>query len=56
MQETQEMRVWSLDWEDSMEEGMKPTLVSLAGETHRQKSLAGYRPWGREELDTTEAT
>ena len=24
------------------------------GESHRQKSLAGYRPWNHKELDTTE--
>ena len=26
--------------------------VFLPGEFHRQRSLAGYRPWGHEELDT----
>ena len=26
----------------------------LPGELHRQKSLAGYRPWNHKELDTTE--
>ena len=26
------------------------------GEFHGQRSLAGYSPWGRKELDTTEAT
>ena len=31
-----------------------PTLVFLPGELHGQKSLAGYSPWGRKELDTTE--
>ena len=33
-----------------------PTLVFLPGESHGQRRLAGYRPWGRKELDTTEAT
>ena len=28
--------------------------VFLPGESHGQKSLAGYSPWGREELDMTE--
>ena len=28
--------------------------VILPGELHGQKSLAGYSPWGRKELDTTE--
>ena len=26
------------------------------GESHGQRSLAGYSPWGRNELDTTEVT
>ena len=30
------------------------TPVFLPGECHQQKSLAGYSPWGRKELDTTE--
>ena len=32
----------------------QPTPVSLPGEFHGQKSLAGYSPWGRKESDTTE--
>ena len=31
-----------------------PTPVFWPGEFHRQRSLAGYSPWGRKELDTTE--
>ena len=34
----------------------QPTPGFLPGESHGQKSLAGYSPWGRKELDTTEAT
>ena len=34
----------------------QPTLVFLPGESHRQRSLAGHGPWGRRELDTTEAS
>ena len=30
------------------------TPVLLPGESHGQRSLAGYSPWGRKELDTTE--
>ena len=30
-----------------------PTLVFLPGEFHRQRSLAGYNPWGHKESDTT---
>ena len=33
-----------------------PVPVFLPGESHRQRSLAGYSPWGCEELDTTEMT
>ena len=32
------------------------TLVFLPGESHGQRSLAGYSPWGHRELDMTEAT
>ena len=31
-----------------------PTPVFLPEEFHGQRSLAGYSPWGRKELDTTE--
>ena len=34
----------------------QPTPVFLPGESHRQRSLVGYSPWGHKELDTTEAT
>ena len=34
----------------------QPTPVFLPGVVHRQRSLMGYSPWGRKELDTTEAT
>ena len=34
----------------------QPTPVSLTGEFHGQRSLAGYSPWGHKELDTTQAT
>ena len=32
------------------------TPVSLLGESHGQKSLWSYSPWGHKELDTTEVT
>ena len=47
MPEMQETQVQSLGWEDPLEKGMP-------GESHGQRSLAGYSPWGRKELDTTE--
>ena len=34
----------------------QPTPVFLPGESHGQRSLAGYSPWGREESERTEAT
>ena len=50
MQETQ---IRSLGRENPLEKGM-PTLVLLPGESHGQRSLVGYSPWGRKESDTTE--
>ena len=32
----------------------QPTPVFLPGESHGQRTLAGYSPWGHKELDTTE--
>ena len=32
----------------------QPTPVFLPGESRGQRSLVGYSPWGRKELDTTE--
>ena len=32
----------------------QPTQVFLPGKSHGPRSLAGYGPWGRKELDTTE--
>ena len=32
----------------------QPTPVFLPGESHGQRNLAGYSPWGRKESDTTE--
>ena len=34
----------------------QPTPLFLPGESHRQRSLMGYIPWGRKESDMTEAT
>ena len=36
---------WSREWQ--------PTPVFLPKEFHRQRSLAGYSPWGHKEADTT---
>ena len=48
-------RVGSLVREDPLEEGMA-THVFLPEESHEQRSLAGYRPWGHKESDTTKVT
>ena len=50
-----EMWVWSPGREDPLEEGMA-THSSVPGESHGQRSLAGYSPWDHKELDTTEAS
>ena len=42
----QRMRCWS---------SRQPTPVFLPTESHGQRSLVGYSPWGCKELDTTEA-
>ena len=34
----------------------QPSPVFLPGESHGERSLVGYSPWGRKELDRTEAT
>ena len=34
----------------------KPTPVLLPGKSRGRRSLVGCSPWGRTELDTTEAT
>ena len=51
MQETQ---VQSLDRKDSLEKEMATHSRILPGESHRQRSLEGYSPWGCKESDTTE--
>ena len=40
--------------EDPLENDMAPTPVLLPGKSHGQRSLVGYNPRGRKELDTTE--
>ena len=54
IQETQETWVQSLGWEDPLEEGMTIHSSILSGESHGQRSLAGYSPWGHKKLDITE--
>ena len=40
--------------EKGMRRAWQPTPVFLPGESHGQRSLAGYSPWGRKESDTSE--
>ena len=42
------LRNWRRKWQ--------PTPLFLPGESHGQRSLAGYSPEGRKELNMTEAT
>ena len=51
MQETQ---VQSLGQEDPLEKGMNIHSSILSGEFHGQRSLVGYSPWARKQLDTIE--
>ena len=46
--------VRSLGWEDLLEKEQLPTPEFWPGESHGQRSLAGYSPWGRKESDMTE--
>ena len=43
----------SLGQEDPLEKGMAPTPVFLPGESHGQRSKAGYSLWGHKESDMT---
>ena len=42
--ETNEIRFWKILWRRKWQ----PTPVFLPGESHEQRSLVGYSPWGRE--------
>ena len=50
----QETEVRSLGGKIPWRRKWQPTPVFLPGESHGQRSLAGYSPQGRKELDTTE--
>ena len=50
----QETWVQSLGGENPLEKEMATHSSILAGECYGQRSLAGYRPWGHKESDTTE--
>ena len=46
--------IQSLGQEDLVEKEMQPTQIVFPGKSHRQRTLVGYSPWGRKELDNTE--
>ena len=52
----QQMQVRSLGRKIPWRRAWQPTLEFLAGESHGQRSLVGYSPWGHKESDTTEVT
>ena len=54
MLEMQEMWVGSLGREDLLEEEMTTQSSILAWRIPWTEEPAGYRPWGRKELDMTE--
>ena len=39
---------------DTLEKEMASHASTLPGKSHGQRSLVGYSPWGRKELDMTE--
>jgi len=51
-----ETRVWSLSWEDPLEKEMTThsSQYSCLENSHGQRSLAGYSPWGCKESDMME--
>ena len=50
----QDTWVQSLGWEDPLEEEMATHPSTLAWKIPWRRSVVGYSPWGRKELDTTE--
>ena len=51
-----ETRVQYLGWEDPLEEFGNLLQYSCLENPHGQRSLVGYRPWGRKELDRLSTT
>ena len=54
----QKTRVWSLGWKNPLGKGTFrfPAPLFLPRESHGQRSLADYSPWGHKESDMTEHT
>ena len=49
-----ETQVWSLVQEDPLGREWWPALVFLPGESHEQRRLMGFSPWGHKESDMTD--
>ena len=50
---TQETQVHFLGQEDPLEKRRATTPIFLPGESHGQRSVVGYSPWGHKDLNTT---
>ena len=53
-EETQEMQVRSLGWDDPLEKETATHTSILAWEITRTEEPGGLRTWGRKELDSTQ--
>ena len=53
MQEMQEIQIWSLDWEDPLEEEMATHSSILAWKIPWTEEHGGYNPFDDKESDTT---
>ena len=56
MQQTQEMQVWFPSRGHPWRRAWQPNPGSLPGESHGQRRLVGYNPWGHKEMNTSEVT
>ena len=50
MQELQETQIWSLDWEDPLEEGMATHSSILPGESPRTEELGRLQSMGSQRV------
>ena len=50
------MWIQSLGWEDPWRREWQPIPIFLPGESHGERSLVGYSPWGHKESDKAEVT
>ena len=44
--------VWCLGWKDPLGKEMATAPLSLPENSHGQRNLVGYSPWGHKESDT----